>query len=107
MKFAFGTKEPITEKYFIRDLKHLKVEKGKAVPVWIGGIVSQLCISGNDIAAFLLEDTTGVFKCEFFMDRCSFGDNFLEGMPVKLRGELRYNNYDELIVRVHKLSRFG
>ncbi len=104
MNFVIGTNEPIVPKMFIQDLRDIKVEKGKPKVVCVAGIVSQLCNSGADLAAFLIEDTTGVWRCEFFLDRCSFGDNFIEGMPVKVKGELRLNNFDELVIRVQKLS---
>jgi len=105
MNFVIGTNENIVQKYFIQDLKDLKVEKGKSKMVYVAGIVSQLCVSGTDLAAFLIEDSTGIWRCEFFLDKCSFGDNFVEGMPVKIKGELRLNNYDEQVIRVQKISR--
>jgi hypothetical protein len=105
MAFVIGTNETIVPKYLLGDLHELKVEKGKFVPICVAGIVSQLCKSGADLAAFLLEDSTGIWRCEFFLDKCSFGDNFIEGMPVKIKGELRFNNYDEQVIRVQKISR--
>lgn len=108
MNFVIGTNENIVPKYFLQDLAELKIEKGKSVNVVVAGIVTQIATSkaGGDMAAFLLEDTTAVFRCEFYYDRCAFGENFVEGMPVKIKGELRYNNFEELVIRVFKISRF-
>lgn len=105
MSFVIGTNEVIVPKYFLGDLADFKLEKGRFKQVWVAGIISQLCKSGTDLAAFLLEDSTGVWRCEFFLDRCSFGDNFVEGMPVKIKGELRLNTFDEKVIRVQKISR--
>ena len=107
MNFVIGTNESVVPKYFIGDLKDLKIEKGTSKPIVVAGIVSQLCIAGTDMAAFLVEDTTGVWRCEFFLDKCSFGTNLIEGMPVKVKGELKYNKFDEIVIRVLKIRMAG